>query len=1094
MTTRSRTLFLIVGILISGLLLSEQPSFCGPWKKGQQDPFKAERRRGKQLFEEGKDLYNKARTKQELDEAAEKFKQAETTWGAIGHKRGVAGANIWQGKAQLDQGKFDKALELFEQALEVSAQSNSAMQRGAAIDLMGWAHQGRGSYDQAQQFYQKALEFAGRAQDTGRMARVTKHLGDIDRLKGNPGAALEKYREALELAEKSGDTQAMGWTFQGTGRAEIALGQYDKAAEHFEKALEVSKKTGNVRDEAKAHGQLGKMYQSAGRNSLAIEHLRQGIQQAELTGNFKQVTEDLYALGLLHLNRGQYNKSAEAFLQGLEKARKTKNAKLEGDALRGLGRVYNVLGNYPKALENLQTSLEIAKKSGKKKEEAESLTCLGQSFFKWGKHEKATDLFEQALTIAKKSGDKAGEAEALIQLGLLYQSIGQHEKSLETFGRAKDISKQNAAVSKRTDDLIANLRLDMGEVQKAESLIKKSGSDLSKGRLCLVKQDYAGAVHQYGTLAQQAEKSGNVDNLFVAYTGLGLAQEALGDLVSAAQSFRKAVESVEEIRSTLTVPERSEFFNVRIGGFLRTAPYDGVARVSVKMNKPADGLKESELTKARAFSEAISHRVEGIFQDIPEETMEKDLEVNERLAALLKHRQSANEAGDIKVVQALEPQIIEAKSELKAHIEKLRTEHPLFAATKYPEPPELDQTALKADEWVLTYHVTDEGILIYLTRGKEIMKGLFEPTPRAELEKLVKKFMTPLQVIPGQDDLAEKLKSFDFDSGKKLADSLLGDVLPVVPEGATIVVSPDDCLGSLPFEMLVLNGDGRIKESSGLPQTEGVQFLGDRNPVIYCQSITALTLTRTLANPAKPDDRILVMADPVFDTKDPRVEKQTVRTAASGEGKHVYQLMSAMKKAGVEGLAFNRLPQTGELAEDLKQMYKDKSDIFTGLNATKETFLTTIGPSLAQYQSIVFATHGYLGSSTLGMTEPLLVLSLVPPGTDGFLRANEVMGLRLNADTVVLGACQTGLGRQVPGEGTMGMGRSFQYAGAQSVLMSMWSVAERSSVDLVKNFFKYVASGKGKLEALRLARADIRHNGYEHPFFWAPFILFGEAQ
>ncbi len=204
--------------------------------------------------------------------------------------------------------------------------------------------------------------------------------------------------------------------------------------------------------------------------------------------------------------------------------------------------------------------------------------------------------------------------------------------------------------------------------------------------------------------------------------------------------------------------------------------------------------------------------------------------------------------------------------------------------------------------------------------------------------------------------------------------------------------------------------------------------------------------------------------------------------------------MSAMKKSGVEGLGFNRLPQTGELAEDLKQMYTNRSDVFTGLNAAKETFLTTIGPSLARYQSIVFATHGYLESSGLGMSEPLLILSLVPPGTDGFLRANEVMGLRLNAATVVLGACQTGLGRQVPGEGTMGMGRSFQYAGAQSVLMSMWSVAERSSVDLVKNFFRYVESGKGKIEALRLARADVRNNGYDHPFFWAPFILFGEAQ
>jgi len=1096
MTTRSKSLFLVVGILISGLLLSEKPSFCDKrWQgfgKGH-DPIAAEKRRGRQLFDEGQALYQKARTKEELDEAEQKFKQAEEIWGAIGHKRGVAGANIWQGKTQLDQGKFDKALELFEQGLEISKSSGNVDQQGAAINLLGNVYKGRGQYDKAEEFYKKALDVAVSAGDTMRKGRATLCLGNLDNLRGNPTAALEKYREALQFAENSGDVQGVGYALQGTGKAELSLGQYEKAAEHFQKALEVSKRTGNVRDQARAHGQLGKMYQASGRNSQAIEHLRQGIQQAELTGNFKQATEDLYTLGSLHLSRGQYNKATEVFLQGLEKAKKTKNAKLEGDTLRGLGRAYNILGNYPKALENLQASLEVAKKSGKKKEEAESLTCLGQSFFKWGKHEKATDFFEQALAIAKKTGDKGSEAEALIQLGLLYQSIGQQENSLQTFGRAKDILKQNADATKRLDDLIANLHLDMGEVQKAEPLIKKSGSDLSKGRLCLLKQDYAGAANQYQTLAQQAEKSGNVDNLFIAYTGLGLAQEGLGDLISAAASFRKAVECVEEIRSTLSVPERSEFFNVRIGGFVRTAPYEGIARVSVKMNKPADALKESELTKARAFSEAISHRVEGMFQDIPEEIMEKDLEVNEHLTALLKHRQSAYETGDKDVVQALEPQIKEAKSDLKAHVDKLRTDYPLFAATKYPEPPDLDKTALKAGEWVVTYHVTDEGILIYLTRGKEIMKGLFKPIPRAELEKLVTQFMIPLQVVPGQDDLVEKLKAFDFGSGKRLADSLLGDVIPVVPEGATMVVSPDDCLGSLPFEMLVLNGDGRIKESSGLPQTEGVQFLGDRNPVIYCQSITALTLTRTLANRTKPEDRLLVMADPVFDTKDPRVQKQAVRTAASG-GKHVYQLMSVMKKAGVEDLGFNRLPQTGELAEDLKQMYGDKSDIFTGLSATKETFVTTIGPSLAKYGSIVFATHGYLDSSALGMTEPLLVLSLVPPGTDGFLRANEVMGLRLNAGTVVLGACQTGLGRQLPGEGTMGMGRSFQYAGARSLLMSMWSVAERSSVELVKNFFKHIASGKGKLEALRLARADVRHDGYDHPFFWAPFILFGESE
>ncbi|MEI8183521.1 MAG: CHAT domain-containing protein [Desulfomonile sp.] len=99
----------------------------------------------------------------------------------------------------------------------------------------------------------------------------------------------------------------------------------------------------------------------------------------------------------------------------------------------------------------------------------------------------------------------------------------------------------------------------------------------------------------------------------------------------------------------------------------------------------------------------------------------------------------------------------------------------------------------------------------------------------------------------------------------------------------------------------------------------------------------------------------------------------------------------------------------------------------------------------------------------------------------------------MNADMVALTACQTGLGKELSGEGVMGMGRAFQYAGAKAVLMSLWSVSEKSSTSMVENFFQNLKEGKGKLEALRLARQDIRDQGYDHPFFWAPFILVGDV-
>jgi CHAT domain-containing protein len=167
--------------------------------------------------------------------------------------------------------------------------------------------------------------------------------------------------------------------------------------------------------------------------------------------------------------------------------------------------------------------------------------------------------------------------------------------------------------------------------------------------------------------------------------------------------------------------------------------------------------------------------------------------------------------------------------------------------------------------------------------------------------------------------------------------------------------------------------------------------------------------------------------------------------------------------------------------------------LYTGLKANKGAFLKNIAPNLGDYSKIVFATHGYFGKGLPGINEPVLVFTLVPPGTDGYLRMSEVMGLRMNADVVALTACQTGLGKTISGEGTMGMGRAFQYAGAKSVLMSLWSVDEAASINLVESFFGHLRDGKNKTESLRLARDGIRKAGYDHPFFWSAFILVGET-
>ena len=128
--------------------------------------------------------------------------------------------------------------------------------------------------------------------------------------------------------------------------------------------------------------------------------------------------------------------------------------------------------------------------------------------------------------------------------------------------------------------------------------------------------------------------------------------------------------------------------------------------------------------------------------------------------------------------------------------------------------------------------VTESGVCIFLVRGKSVVKALFKPIERTELDHLVRRFMQPLEDVNARN-YQDKLKSFDLASGKQLSDLLLGDILPGLPSGMSVIIVPDGSLGVIPFEMLVLSDGGKIVTDTKLPRVFGADFFGDRNPISY---------------------------------------------------------------------------------------------------------------------------------------------------------------------------------------------------------------------------------------------------------------------
>ena len=501
----------------------------------------------------------------------------------------------------------------------------------------------------------------------------------------------------------------------------------------------------------------------------------------------------------------------------------------------------------------------------------------------------------------------------------------------------------------------------------------------------------------------------------------------------------------------------------------------------MKLNQAAGSIDSSEVTRARAFSDNIALTTKEGSSGVPSQILQKENEIVSKVAALKKELAKTDKEKQGGRYENLSKEIQDAEKDLKAFVEMLWDKYKPYASVKYPRPVTLKESALKPDECVVIFDVSGEGVGVKLIKGKEIAQTFYTKWKSEDLEKEVKKFRQAFEEM--------KLKEFDPALGLTFYKKLLSPVLGDVQDGTSLIIIPDGILAILPFEALVVSGKPTWKEDATGPYPEGITYLGDVYPISYYQSITSLTLARTLRSKEKPGAKTLVVADPVFEADDARLKSVSSTERQKSLASLPEKLMSIKDQCGI---TFSRLSKTTELAESLKKLNPDKTILFTGMQARKSILFDK---PLTDYGSIVFATHGYFGDDIPGIREPILAMTLVdqPKDQDGFVRMTEVMGMKLNADVVALTTCQTGLGNNLAGEGVMSMGKAFQYAGAKSILMSLWSVSESGSVLLVEKFFEHLKEGKNKLDALKAAREDVRNGGYKHPFYWASFILIGEV-
>ena len=937
------------------------------------------------------------------------------------------------------------------------------------------------------------------------MSSLYTKLGD--------SAAADKFTEEghrlLNEAAKTHTDEASVSQLYSTASQAAEGGNAKSKYKAFETMLKEARIRGLKNGIAVALGQLAMCDAAAGRQ----EEGRRKLDEAARAVNGDSDTRgEGYAfahlgLGLAYCIFGEFTKGFGLMEQAAEIFLKTGDAINETAALRSMRLMCALTGDFTKTLELNARIQAAAQKSGLKRPIVDAENDIGRFYGDIGDSQKAVEHYSLALELARQLGDRELMAVQLNEYGIALMNSGEYDEAIAAFSEAYDKNNWAGTLVNKGEALLFK-----GELEKAaETLRPINAYHTDMGYYYLLKGQYYNALKSYtpGILTLLFANK-EIDLLLARNTGRGLAYEGLKDYANAAYYFLASQKIIERQRDTLSPEHRLHYLGMIDWMQPRLEPYEGMVRISEFLpGGLRDSLYHAEFTRARLFTESAARNYGEPDTRLPPGLSAKERQLNQEVSSAARRAKEANLTADQETFRRLDTEFSVLKKKQDEFTQTLRKEYPEYAAVRYPQPLHVEEFYLQPDEVLIEFEVTRPYTKVFVVKNGKIVLSYNVRLSRDQLSKAVLKYRSFFENVSNKKQLSE----FDPKKGNFLYNMLLKPALEakangaaLVPAGARLLIAPDEILDILPFESLVVTYPAEVSFPSGRfgPAPVGVRYVADSYDVAYAHSATAFSVQRRLKPKAPPQLDLMVLADPVFNASDSRLRGTALAKTRPENGQ--LKLMGAIdvtmglsgrrtglaqtRTIGSDSFTFPRLDKTSLLAYALRDtIFRGRpAEILVGSAASKSELLRR---DLTAYRYIVMATHGILDNMVPGLNEPALVLNQIgnAKNDNGFLTMSEVMKLRLNADVVALTACQTGLGRHLTGEGVMGLGRAFQYAGARNVLVSLWSVSEDSTTMLVERFFLHLRDGETPRQALRLAREEVRRAGYEHPFYWAPFIL-----
>jgi CHAT domain-containing protein/tetratricopeptide (TPR) repeat protein len=884
-------------------------------------------------------------------------------------------------------------------------------------------------------------------------------------------AAREAALASIAVDTEAADLQGQGLAWKTLSSVEYFLGDYAAGIQAAQNAISLYEKTGDDYWQGILLGNLAYTYRETGDTAHALESSEQALVIARRIQDKFGVAFNLEALATVHLSRGELERSFELYYEALDATRVQPYPAVEAAIWSGLGDLYSQLNDEKRAEECFQKALPLTEAASDAAGMLKVLSSLGELYLRQNRPSEASAILQKGQKQAERLG-------LLREQSLLSAAVARSEAALGDSKAARASFEVAVDVATR----IANKDAQAG------ALLHFGDFEHQTGHAARARDLYARAFDLWTQESNRAQAA-------TALASLARLDSDASDLARARKEIEDALGFIETSRSTLASRElRTSFFSSK------HAYYDLAVSILMRLHasEPARGYDTEAFAIAeRASSRVLLDEIAGgkvpTFVQAPADLLREQQSDQTHLDALFERLRSLSDepnknAEQMSKVRAEIESQLRASDTLDGRIRAASGDYAAFTGARAASSTEiaglLGAHSALAKYWVGTdrgylWLVTPNGFGSFVIRtGSEAMRSLvgswLESLQARSVQRLGESLTDRGQRLTAADaaeqSTAEKLGKLLFPGLDRLADV------------NRIYIVPDGPLASIPFAAL------RIPATRRSGQAHSSTILLSRFEVLTEPSESILQLLSRSRSQASGGPRIAVFADAVYSASDPRVGKSPgmVRLTSDTE---------SLGLADEAGMA--HLPRLGASRQEARAIGQLNGQSNTSIRLGFRALASTVREEdWSHYEIAHFGVHALLNPERPAFSG--VVLTMVHPdgvARNGVLWLSDIYTLHMPVKLVVLSGCRTANGREIPGEGLEGLSHAFFFAGARSVVGSLWSVEDSETGLLMQGFYRNLIHGKlSPAAALRRAQLAIAGQvGTSAPFHWAGFTIQGDG-